>query len=245
MAMESGMMQKKLTLTKAIAASLALICATPVVAETKTSTYNVYLRGIKAGQLKYAYAQSGSNYSASGILQSTGIVGALAKYKFTASSSGKIVKGKHAPQSYQEDSNTGRRESQKSISYSNGIPRVTERKLPKSHWADPKKQKGTVDPMTAIALVLNDASAKSVCNSKIDLFDGARRVTITLSNPKKSGATLKCSGLYKRVDGFSKREMSEGTQFPFALNYALKGDIYRVSDMEISTLRGRARFVRQ
>lgn len=239
------MMQKKLNFAKAIALGLAIFSGTQTSADTSSSTFNVYLRGIKAGQLKYAYSESGSNYSASGIIQSTGIVGALAKYKFTANSSGTISNGTYSPRTYTEDSDTGRRQSEKTMSYVNGIPKVQERKLPKPFWADPAKQKGTLDPMTAIAMVLNDKTAETVCKEKLNIFDGARLVQITLSNAKTSGSNVTCQGMYKRVDGFSKREIGEGSKFPFTLTYKKAGGKFQVSNFEMSTLRGRAKFVRQ
>lgn len=243
--MESGMMQKKTKFVKSILACLAITFGSSALAETTSSTFNIYLRGIKAGQLKYAYSESGSNYSASGIIQSTGIIGALAKYKFTASTSGTLSKGIYAPRAYREESDTGRRQSEKTISYSNGIPKVSERKLPKPFWADPAQQKGTVDPMTAISIVLNDKTESTVCQTNFDMFDGARRVQITVGSPSKSENGLTCKGLYKRVEGFSNRELSEGRNFPFSVTYVNKSGKYQVSEFDVSTLRGRARFVRQ
>ena len=58
------------------------------------------------------------------------------------------------------------------------IPKLTSAKAPKPHWAKPKSQKGTVDPMTAIHLIMGDRIEKTLCKQKFNLFDGARRIEI-------------------------------------------------------------------
>ncbi len=224
---------------------ILMLCGSLAQAETERAAYDVYVSGIKIGELQYAVAQSGNSYSSSGVLQSTGIVGAIAKYRYKATSQGTLQNGTYRPQRYTESSDTGRRKMEQSITYRNGLPRVNSSKLAKPYWADPSDQKGTVDPMTGIIATLADQPKSSPCTSKIDIFDGARRVQVTLSNAKISGQSLSCRGLYKRVDGFNKSELSEGVSFPFSLTYAAKGNVFRLNEFTIQTLRGRARFVRQ
>ena len=70
------------------------------------------------------------------------------------------------------------------------IPKLTSAKAPKPHWAKPKSQKGTVDPMTAIHLIMSDRIKKHSVSKNFNLFDGARRIEIILSkiNIQKNSA---------------------------------------------------------
>ncbi|MGB1154034.1 MAG: hypothetical protein ACPG4F_07650, partial [Paracoccaceae bacterium] len=133
----------------------------------------------------------------------------------------------------------------KIIRYQNGIPKVTSKKPQQPHWLDPSTQVNTLDPMTAMAALLSDQSQIDLCNLILPMFDGARSVEITLSGLEKTKNGARCSGVYQRIGGFTKKEQAEGENFPFTLNYEIENNLYRVQRFDITTLRGRASFVRQ
>ena len=55
-----------------------------------------------------------------------------------------------------------------------------------------------------------------------------------------------CQGEYRRIAGFSKRDMEEKTAFPFTLTYAPTADgQMHVELVEMETLYGTARMVRR
>jgi len=166
-----------------------LICANTLSAKTEQYSFDVFLLGLKVGELVYSIKKESNQYDISGILRSKGFARVVTKYKFVAQTQGRLSKSKYYPSSYSEKSDTGRRKEEKSIVYHKMIPKITSAKAPKPHWAQPKSQKGTVDPMTAIHLVMGDRIEKALCTQKIDLFDGARRIEITLSkiNIQKPG----------------------------------------------------------
>ena len=214
-------------------------------ADTQRYNFHVLIRGIKAGQLRYAIETQEPSYSIHGILESTGLVGLLVKYQFDAQAVGKRLGNKYQPEHYKEVSDTGRRKSEKTIRYQNGIPKVTSKKPWQPHWLDPSTQVNTLDPMTAMAALLSDQSKNDLCNLYLPMFDGARRVEITLSGLEKTESGAQCSGVYQRIGGFTEKERAEGENFPFILNYKIENDLYRVQRFDITTLRGRASFVRQ
>ncbi len=229
-----------------IAAFLAVFFAfSSAMADTQQYEFDVLIRGIKAGQLRYEIETKGATYGIHGILESTGLFGLLVKYHFDAQAVGKRFGNQYQPEYYKEVSDTGRRKSEKIIRYQNGIPKVTSKKPQQPHWLDPSTQVNTLDPMTAMAALLSDQSQIDLCNLILPMFDGARSVEITLSGLEKTKNGARCSGVYQRIGGFTKKEQAEGENFPFTLNYEIENNLYRVQRFDITTLRGRASFVRQ
>ena len=222
-----------------------LICANTLSAKTEQYSFNVFLWGLKVGELVYSIKKESNQYDISGILRSKGFARVVTKYKFVAQTQGRLSKSKYYPSSYSEKSDTGRRKEEKSIVYHKMIPKITSAKAPKPHWAQPKSQKGTVDPMTAIHLVMGDRIEKALCTQKINLFDGARRIEIILSKINIQKNSAQCRGDYIRQDGYTDEEMKEGKIFPFTINYIKRNEIYAVESLEIKALRGRTKFIRR
>ena len=222
-----------------------LIYANTLSAKTEQYSFDVFLWGFKVGELVYSIKKESNQYDISGILRSKGFARVVTKYKFVAQTQGRLSKSKYYPSSYREKSDTGRRKEEKSIVYHKMIPKITSAKAPKPHWAQPKSQKGTLDPMTAIHLVMGDRIEKALCTQKINLFDGARRIEIILSKINIQKNSAQCRGDYIRQDGYTDEEMKEGRIFPFTINYIKRNEIYAVESLEIKALRGRTKFTRR
>ena len=222
-----------------------LICANTLSAKTEQYSFDVFLWGLKVGELVYSIKKESNQYDISGILRSKGFARVVTKYKFVAQTQGRLSKSKYYPSSYSEKSDTGRRKEEKSIVYHKMIPKITSAKAPKPHWAQPKSQKGTVDPMTAIHLVMGDRTEKALCTQKINLFDGARRIEIILSKINIQKNSAQCRGDYIRQDGYTDEEMKEGKIFPFTINYIKRNELYAVESLEIKALRGRTKSTRR
>ena len=222
-----------------------LICANTLSAKTEQYSFDVFLWCLKVGELVYSIKKESNQYDISGILRSKGFARVVTKYKFVAQTQGRLSKSKYYPSSYSEKSDTGRRKEEKSIVYHKMIPKITSAKAPKPHWAQPKSQKGTVDPMTAIHLVMGDRIEKALCTQKINLFDGARRIEIILSKVNIQKNSAQCRGDYIRQDGYTDEEMKEGKIFPFTINYIKRNELYAVESLEIKALRGRTKFTRR
>ena len=222
-----------------------LVSANTLCAKTERYSFDVSLWGIKVGELVYSIKQTSDDYDISGVLKSKGLARVVTKYKFVAQTQGKVSNSKYYPTSYSEKSDTGRRKEQKSIIYQEMIPKLTSAKAPKPHWAKPKSQKGTVDPMTAIHLIMGDRIEKTLCKQKFNLFDGARRIEIILSKINIEKNSAQCRGEYIRQDGYTEEEMKEGKVFPFMINYIKQDEIYAVESLRIKALRGRTKFTRR
>ncbi len=84
-------------------------CAQVASAEVSQHKYNVYVSGLKVGELDYAVNTKGSAYSIRALMRSTGIVGAFKKYRYEGLAMGRRNKGNFFPQKYAENSDTGNR----------------------------------------------------------------------------------------------------------------------------------------
>ena len=214
-------------------------------AKTEQYSFDVSLWGVKVGELVYSIKQTSDDYDISGVLRSKGFARVVTKYKFEGQTQGKISNSEYYPSSYSEKSDTGRRKEQKSIIYHKMVPKIISAKDPKPHWAKPKSQKGTVDPMTAIHIIMGDRIEKKLCKQKFNLFDGARRIEIILSKTDIQKNSAQCSGDYIRQEGYKAEEMKEGQVFPFTINYIKRDKIYAVESLEIKALRGWTKFTRR
>ena len=222
-----------------------LVSANTLYAKTERYSFDVFLWGIKVGELVYSIKKASGEYDISGVLRSKGFARVVTKYKFEAQTQGKVSNSKYYPTSYSEKSDTGRRKEQKSIIYQRMIPKLTSAKAPKPHWANPQSQKGTVDPMTAIHLIMGDRIEKKLCKQKFNLFDGARRIEIILSEINIEKNSAQCRGEYIRQDGYTEEEMKEGKVFPFTINYIKRDEVYAVESLKIKALRGRTKFTKR
>ena len=208
--------------------------------------FDVYILGLKLGRLNYAVEVKNDLYSAAGNLRSTGIFSAISKYSFEASSKGKVESGLFRPNYYSERSDTGRRKEEKTMQYSkHGIELIT-KKTPKPYWQNPDQQLDTLDPMSSIAYILRDQKEANICRQDFAMFDGIRRVKIKFTHGEEaSDGHIKCHGVYTRIGGYSQKELKDGTNFPFNVKYEIMSAVYKVVAFEITTNRGRAKFVRK
>lgn len=215
-------------------------------AATETGNFDVYYAGIKAGELRYGMKQNGGTYAASGVVKSSGLVAVISDFHFRASSQGRVDGTRFRPTRYEESSDTGRRKSEKTIRYPGGVPTLERTDKPKDYWLDPRRNGDALDPLTAVWHLLRDRDADELCKMDVSYFDGARRVRLTTSQLKKDGNKVHCTGHYIRVGGFSKKEIREGTRFPFKVSYEPDGKgRYKLSRMDVKTLRGRALLIRR
>ena len=214
--------------------------------KTQQHIFDVYILGLKLGRLNYAVEYKNNSYSAAGNLRSTGVFSAIAKYSFEASSQGKIERGVFKPTYYSERSDTGRRKEQKILRYFDHGIELETKKTAKPYWQDPNQQMDALDPMSAIIFILRDQTEANVCKQNFAMFDGIRRVGIKfVEGEETTEGYLRCKGIYTRVGGYSAKELKDGTNFPFYVNYQIKSDDYRVISFQMTTTRGRAKFVRR
>ena len=229
-------------------AVLLALCswASGTFANNTSEEFDVYIKGLQAGRLSLVTQTKGSDYAARILLRTTGLAAKLLRYRFEATALGRSHNGHYRPDYYSEKSDTGKRQTDKTITYVNGLAKVSQSKKRKPHWLKPKSQRNRLDPLTATYELLRDRPKNTLCQQNLKLFDGARAVDITLTDPKSDRKGITCRGLYKRIGGFSEAEMRKGVSFPFKLTYMpAPNGAYQVQSLKIETLRGRASFLRR
>lgn len=227
-----------------------LVLATAAPAQvTHVGTFDVYLAGLRAGVLGISGIEDGGRYSAAGKLQTSGLLALIREVSYDARSTGRVTSKGYVPSLYQETANTGSRQSQAEMAYVAGTPQLKVYNPPQDRGTDaldPATQKGTLDPMTTIYSLLKDVPRDATCKLDVFMFDGKRRSRVTTSDPKPDGDALVCSGTYRRIAGFSEKEMAEKSVFPFRLTYSpAENGMFRVTRVVFDTLYGKATLVRQ
>ncbi|MFV0492447.1 MAG: DUF3108 domain-containing protein [Pseudorhodobacter sp.] len=210
------------------------------------ATFDVILKGITAGRLVFSGAQEGNRYAVSGRLQSSGIAAMLRKFSYTAKANGAVSGSRYTPARYSEEADTGKRRGKSQIEYRRGVPAKVTTEPSRPSKVDPRTMGGTVDPLTSLYATLRDVDAGQECKSSVKIFDGRRATQITLSRPQKQGDRVVCSGEYRRLAGFSAKDMAEKTRFPFSLSYAPLGNgRMRVVEISTDTVYGKASMIRR
>ena len=216
--------------------------AAPATVQTDLIVFDVVLRGLRAGRLTLTGSVDGSDYHASGTLQSAGLVRLVAKVRYDAEASGRLRGGRYVPARYSEVADTGRRVSESVMEYRGGVPQVktyNPPRPPQTGDVKPETQGGTVDPLTALYATLRDVPRADACKLDVHLFDGMRRSQIALSAPVPEGEGVACTGEYRRLAGFSAKEMAEKERFAFRLVYVPVGEgMLRVNLIETDTIFG-------
>ncbi len=237
-----------------VAATLAAFVPAPPVAALQLpaeARFSVEFRGIRVGELVLRSRQSATGYAAAARLDSAGLAALIRPARFEAEVQGRIRAGRLHPERYREDVDTGRRASHTELAYTGGVPDLRaggpEGDDAAAPWRlDPAAQAGTVDPMTALLLLLADVPPAAACRLDIALFDGRRRGRIALGDPLPAEGGLVCSGRYARVAGYSDEELAEGRLFAFRIVYRAGRDgLLRAAEIEADSLHGRARLVRR
>lgn len=227
---------------------LLSLAAPPAAAQSQQGTerhsFDITLLGIRAASLTFTAREAQGQYRVEGTLQSQGAATAIRRLRYEGTTVGQRRGDRYLPQTYAEETDTGKRQSAAVMRYKDGVPQVAEHRPPRPARAgdlDPATQGGTVDPLTAVFATLRDVDATRACTLSLVIFDGRRRSRVTLSDPQPAGDGLRCTGEYRRLAGFSADDMAERSRFPFTLQLSPVGEgRLRVVEVQAETLFGRA-----
>lgn len=230
-------------------AGLVFLAATGTGRADDQAIFDISIRGLRAGTLTIAGSENATSYAVSGRLASAGLVGMVRRVSYDASARGALKGGRFAPRSYSERADTGKRQSEAQMDFKRGVPQVKVQIppiIPRPNDVDPASQGGSVDPLTALYATLRAVEKGEECKVSVKMFDGRRASSITLAAPETDGEAVICRGEYRRVAGFSEKEMAEKVRFPFTLVYLPRED-GRMQVVEVTTdsLYGKARMVRR
>lgn len=193
--------------------------------DTASSTFSVRLYGAPVGRMVIAANTGGGGYAAKGEFRTTGLVGLLARVRFTMSARGQGAPLAMRTQSYTEDLDTGFRTSAASIRFGSTDARI--------------------DPLTALVAALVDRPADKGCRYDGQTFDGTRSMRIQIREGAANADELVCTGQLKRLAGYTTEEMAEATTFPFSVEFTRSGERLVVRRADVVTIHGNVALVRR
>ncbi|UXX84364.1 DUF3108 domain-containing protein [Roseovarius pelagicus] len=154
----------------------------------------------------------------------------MTRASFDLKSRGRVTDSRFIPQRYDEQIDTGSRQSTAQLRYSGGVPRITGGTLasaepdPGETTLDPAREGGTLDPLTAMFAALHDQPRAALCQTDVVIFDGARRSAIRTTARSDIGDEVICTGAYTRLAGFSASELKRQTVYPYTIRFVPGGD---------------------
>jgi len=224
-----------------------MMAAVPAAAQQSSGQYAVRALGLKVGDLTLTGSVSGSKYTVSSQFVTSGLVGAVAGVKFLLSASGAVRGGQFRPVRYDEEMETGSRDSRASLRYRNGVARSAGSEIGGAgpYAVTDAQQKGAVDPLTAMFMVMRDQPREGLCKIRQRIFDGERLTEVSLTNRSEDGGTVTCTGVFRRVGGYSPEDLARKGQFGLSVTYEPAGDLMRAVKMRADTVHGRATLVRK
>lgn len=211
----------------------------PLMAEDTQMRFDIRLGALKVGHLGVAANETDQTYAVRAQFQDTGLVGILVGIRFDAHAQGTRLGTSLIPRKYEENVDTGRRQSLTRLQYDAGLPQVLGDTPTSPLLIALEDQRGTVDPLTALYTVLRSGPAP--CDKNIPVFDGRRRSLLSLG-PMREG---QCSGNYRRIAGYSDAEMRERASFPLTLRFTGAEGRSHLVEAKVDTLWGPATLTRQ
>lgn len=195
---------------------------------TPVSTiYDLYLGGIKAGELTVDAQVRGERYRAHSVMRTAGVVGYFYKASFEAETEGALSPDGPRPLRFAAASRMKKKSQFVEMFYGADAPREIRAEpafVPKPWQVDPTAQSGAYDPITAALWTLAPRPKGRICNTSVEVFDGRRRYAVDLGKPVTDGRRIRCPAVYRRIAGFKPKMMRKRPRFPFDIWYEERGD---------------------
>lgn len=227
-----------------LALILSAMIATTGAALGADSTFVIGLRGFTVGSFQLSSQSKGNTYAVAADIKDAGLLSVFRSFFYRASARGALKGNRVIPRQYRETADTGRRQSEVVLDYVDGAPRVTSYASttpPGPDAPDPASQSGTLDPASVLFAVFREMPRAAACNTEIFIYDGMRRSRLALGKPRPEGDGLRCAGEYRRLQGFTPKELSRNVAFPLELTLSpVAGGKVRVTHVEITSSYGLA-----
>ena len=210
--------------------------------------YSVTALGFRIGEMRMSSHQDTRKYSVEARFRTTGLTRLLRKMGFVMQANGRRTGTQFSPQFYSEKVNTGQRTSSAQMRYANGVPTLSGGKVSdgESPVLDPASQGGTIDPLSALYLVLREQPETTLCQIDQPMFDGARRSQVRLTGKTKRGQTIMCNGYFQRIAGYSAADLANRKKVAFRVIYQPGANGMMVArDVQLQTTYGQIGLTRQ
>ncbi len=178
----------------------AMFLALPGLVTAQTQSFN-YLFDIslgiaKVGEMRVNADINGASYTASGVLESTGVAGAIFDVRYETTVRGTTDHPWHfVPQNYTSISIEKDDRSDVNISFSgnriSGVSHTPPRDVSVPAVSD------AIDPMTLIYFLVRPVPAENVCGGTFKMFDGREVMNVAYTNARRfNDGRIECSVTY-------------------------------------------------
>ena len=183
--------------------------------------YEGYLGGLHMMTAEVELARNETAYRMETKASGRGLVGWIFNWTSNAVTEGAVgTDGVLKPRWHQRDiAQRGRKPKAIQIEYrDDGIPMVARLRLgDEANFTEAKERSGTIDPMSAVAAIIDQMAAGTSCSGKFPVFDGKLRydVTARIGDSKRlkgnkymmyRGSAARCDLVLKAIDGFDDDE---------------------------------------
>lgn len=219
--------------------------------------YRIYVAGILVGRVEAQLDMSDTDYRLSAHIAPAALGFLASRNHVVATTSGRLTNGRLEPQKL--DLNWVSDDTLKTtfMRYENGRPvefasdyKPEGDELPSEPVTMSEVGSDTVDPFTAMLLPLGNDLLVSGCNKDIEIYDGRRRTSLALAQPRivpqathdypARLTALACTVNWSPLGGYSKESMERMADFP-----PLKAHYGRIADTRFAApleMRGGTRF---
>jgi Protein of unknown function (DUF3108) len=216
-------MPLRLPVLRSAALAVALSAAA-VPARAYQASYDFTIAGITVGAMVLGGEQTGDSYTATGRIDTAGIVSMFADFYFDGRANGTVRSdGTVVPEHYKGTSQSPRALRHTVIDWKGGVPSKVSIDPPRKINADPAKQGDALDPVSATFRMFRDAPPDRICDDTVFIFDGSRRSRLFFNPPVADGNRLTCTGTYSRLEG-EANSIADLQEFPFTVTFTLNKD---------------------
>lgn len=211
-------------------------------AEAFSAVYDVFLGGLRGGELRLSVERDGETYAAAASLRAAGLAAWLFPGKATAHAAGEWRSAAPAPDSFDAEGDfAGARQTVAMAFASDGsLALAADPPLrPRSYDADPSALDGALDPLSAAVAALAPAPAAKVCDRTIAVFDSRRRFDLALGAAKAEGDRIRCEGTFQRVAGYKAKHMKRPPD-PFTVWWRVEDGVATFERAQAPTAFGHA-----
>ena len=232
-------------------AALTLATARPAAAQqvTTDASFVVRLSVATLAAIALDGRTGGGRYDVTGELSTRGIVSALSDVHYLGKARGSQAGNRFRPARYDETVTEGGDSKIGALAYSGGVPR------PEGFKAEERGddalavegQADTVDPLTAIFMVLRDQPPEEVCPPlRQFVFDGERRTVVELTRVTETADQIVCGGQFRRIAGYpSDARKGQRQVLALEVTYARAGAVMQAQQVRLMTDYGPATLTRQ
>jgi hypothetical protein len=197
----------------AVAALAATAWADLAAADTFRGVYDVFLGGLRGGELSLTVKRDGPRYEATAEMKSAGLAAWIFPGKAEARARGGLT-GPVAPTPARFDAEGAfaGKPQVVSMTFDPARPLRLEADPPlrkRSYEADLSKLGGALDPLSAAVAVLAPAPVGAVCGRTISVFDSRRQFDLNLGAETRDGDLIRCEGEFRRVAGFKDKHLRQ------------------------------------